>query len=177
MILAIVGMPGAGKSSACKYLASKGFSLLRFGDETDRGVKAQGLALTEDNERKYRENLRQQLGMAAYAIKIEPRLREALKSHVMVVLDGLYSWEEYVYLQPKFSDLKLVAIYTRPEIRYRRLAARPVRPLTPAKARERDIAEIEVSHKAGPIAIADYLIDNNGDLSQLHSQLNQLFTP
>ena len=114
--------------------------------------------------------------MAAYAIKIEPRIRQLLSTSKVesIILDGLYSWEEYVYLQPKFPNLKLIAIYARPEVRYRRLAVRAVRQLTPEQARARDIAEIEVSHKAGPIAIADYLVDNNGSLDQLHCQLNDL---
>ncbi|PIP52420.1 dephospho-CoA kinase [Candidatus Beckwithbacteria bacterium CG23_combo_of_CG06-09_8_20_14_all_47_9] len=167
-------MAGAGKSEACRYLAAKGFPVLRFGDETDRGLRLQGLSLKEENERKYRENLRQELGMAAYAIKIEPRINEALKNQQSIILDGLYSWEEYVYLQPKFPGLKLIVIYARPQIRYRRLAVRAVRQLTPRQARARDIAEIEVSHKAGPIAIADYLVDNNGSLDQLHYQLDHL---
>jgi len=167
-------MAGAGKSEACRYLAAKGFPVLRFGDETDRGLHLQGLSLKEENERKYRENLRQELGMAAYAIKIEPRINEALKNQQSIILDGLYSWEEYVYLQPKFPGLKLIVIYARPQVRYRRLAVRAVRQLTPRQARARDIAEIEVSHKAGPIAIADYLVDNNGSLDQLHYQLDHL---
>lgn len=171
-------MSGAGKSEACAYLASKGFSVLRFGDETDRGLRLQGLSLKEENERAYRENLRKELGMAAYAIKIEPRIRQLLSTSKVesIVLDGLYSWEEYVYLQPKFPQLKLVAVYTRPGLRYERLSKRAVRRLTSEQARQRDIAEIEKTHKAGPIAIADYLIDNNGDLTTLHDQLNKLMS-
>ncbi|OGD61859.1 hypothetical protein A3I57_01645 [Candidatus Beckwithbacteria bacterium RIFCSPLOWO2_02_FULL_47_23] len=169
-------MAGAGKSEACTYLASKGYPVLRFGDETDRGLRLQGLSLQEDNERKYRESLRKELGMAAYAIKIEPRIRQVLSTSKVesIILDGLYSWEEYLYLQPKFPQLKLLAIYARPEVRYRRLAVREVRRLTPEQARARDIAEIEAVHKAGPIAIADFLIDNNGSLDQLHRQLDSL---
>ena len=169
-------MAGAGKSEACAYLASKGYPVLRFGDATDRGLRLQGLSLKEENERKYRENLRQELGMAAYAIKIEPRIRQLLSTSKVesIILDGLYSWEEYLYLMPKFPQLKLLAIYARPEVRYRRLAVREVRRLTPEQARARDIAEIESIHKAGPIAIADFLIDNNGDLDQLHRQLDSL---
>ena len=174
MILAVVGMAGAGKSEACNYLASKGYPVLRFGDETDRGLKLQGQTLNEANERAYRENLRKELGMAAYAIKIEPRIRQLSTSKVeSIILDGLYSWEEYLYLMPKFPELKLVAIYARPEVRYHRLSVRALRQLTPEQARARDIAEIEEIHKAGPIAIADYLVDNNGDLDQLHRQLDQ----
>lgn len=169
-------MAGAGKSEACAYLASKGYPVLRFGDETDRGLRLQGLSLKEENERVYRENLRKELGMAAYAIKIEPRIRQQLSTSKVesIILDGLYSWEEYLYLMPKFPRLKLVCVFARPEVRYERLAKRSVRRLTPEQARARDIAEIEKVHKAGPIAIADYLVDNNGDLDQLHRQLDSL---
>ncbi|MBU2051625.1 dephospho-CoA kinase, partial [Patescibacteria group bacterium] len=140
-----------------------------------RGVTLQGQTLNEANERVYRENLRKELGMAAYAIQIEPRIRAAFHPGVeCIVLDGLYSWEEYLYLIPKFPGLKLVAIYARPELRYQRLAKREVRRLTPEQAKARDIAEIEKVHKAGPIAIADFLIDNNGNLDQLHLQLDSL---
>lgn len=167
-------MPGAGKSISCEFFQTKGYPVLRFGDETDRGLKEQGLPLTEENERQYRENLRKELGMAAYAVKIEPRIKETLKSHDLVVLDGLYSWEEYLYLKPKFPRLMLVAIYARPEIRYQRLAARSVRRLTLEQARQRDIAELENLNKAGPIAIADYLITNNQDKLKLFQKLDNL---
>ena len=40
--------------------------------------------------------------MAAMAIKIEPRILEAAKNNSFVVLDGLYSWEEYVFFKEHF---------------------------------------------------------------------------
>jgi len=177
VVLAIVGMPGAGKSVACDYLAKKGYSVLRFGDATDQGVKEQGLPLNEENERAFREKLRQELGMAAYAIKIEPRINETLHSGVAIaVLDGLYSWEEYEYLIGKFPELKLLAVYAQPEIRYERLEKRTVRPLSREEARARDVAEIKNLNKGGPIAIADYLVTNNLDEAALIVQLDQVLT-
>ncbi len=172
--MAIVGMPGSGKSVAGGYLAKKGFPVLRFGDATDKGLKEQGLPETEENERAYREKLRQELGMAAYAIKIEPRINQVLATAPLVVLDGLYSWEEYEYLIGKFPELKLLAVYARPEIRYERLAGRPVRPLSRQQARARDMAEIKNLNKGGPIAVADYLVTNNADESSLYGQLDQV---
>lgn len=160
MIIAIVGMPGAGKSIAADFFRNKGFPVLRFGDQTDIGLKEQGLPLTEANERKYREDLRRQFGMAAMAIKIEPRIREAAKSSNSIVLDGLYSWEEYIYLKEKFPQMKLLCIWAPPNIRYERLTKRPVRPLTLEESKSRDKAEIENLNKGGPIAIADNLIKN-----------------
>lgn len=175
MIIAIVGMPGAGKSIAADFFRSKGLPVLRFGDQTDIGLKEQGVPLTEANERKYREDLRRELGMAAMAIKIEPRIQKALEVSNRVVLDGLYSWEEYVYLKEKFSDLKLLCIYAPPEIRYSRLGARPVRPLGRKEAEGRDYAEIENLNKGGPIAIADNLIKNERSEEHFIGKLETYF--
>lgn len=175
-LIAIVGMPGAGKSIAADFFRGKGLPVLRFGDQTDIGIKEQGLPLIEVNERKYREDLRAELGMAAMAIKIEPRILSAAKDHSVIVLDGLYSWEEYTYLIKKFSQLQLLCVYAKPETRYDRLSKRPVRPLTRREARSRDIAEIENLNKGGPIAIADYLINNeSNDPNELEQALKKFY--
>ncbi len=169
-LVAIVGMPGAGKSVAAAFFSSKSIPILRFGDQTDIGLKEHGLPRNEKNERWYREKLRQDLGMAAMAIKIEPRINREYQTNNIVVLDGLYSWEEYIYLKNKFPELQLLCIYASPDIRYRRLESRLVRPLTLKEAESRDIAEIENLHKGGPIAIADYLIVNNSSDQRIFSK-------
>jgi len=174
IIISVIGMPGAGKSIACQHFSQKNIPILRFGDQTDIGVKQQGLPLTEVNERRYREKLRQELGMAAYAIKIEPRINQALKQSPLVILDGLYSWEEYLYLKDKFPQLYLLAIYAQPTIRYQRLTTRKVRPLTLKQARERDINELKNLNKAEPIAMADYLATNNQTPDKLYKQLDDI---
>lgn len=176
-LIAIVGMPGAGKSLVADFFRKKGIPVLRFGDQTDIGLKELGLPLTEKNERMYRESIRKELGMAAMAVKIEPRIVSAARDHSVIVLDGLYSWEEYTYLSKQFSQLRLLCIYAPPEIRYERLARRPVRPLTREEARGRDIAEIENLNKGGPIAIADALINNEtNDPADLERSLEALFS-
>ncbi len=162
-LVAIVGMAGSGKSVASDFFRSKGVAVLRFGDQTDLGLKEAGLPRTEEHERSYREKIRNELGMAAMAIKIEPRIREAAKASEIVVLDGLYSWEEYVFLKEKFPQMQILCIWTPPLLRYERLRTRKERPLTTAEATMRDISEIENLHKGGPIAIADHLIINDAD--------------
>lgn len=174
IIIAFVGMAGSGKSEAVKYIAGKNISSIRFGDATDEGLREQGLELTEVNERAFREALRKELGMAAYAIKAEPKIQELLKTQNVIVLDGLYSWEEYVYLIEKFPSLIVVQVYTQREIRYQRLATRAVRPLASKEAKARDVAEIQELHKGGPIAIADYLLTNNTTMEEFMKQINEL---
>src|SRR5690348_3276822 len=107
-LIAIVGMPGAGKSVAAEFFRGKGIPVLRFGDQTDITLKELGLERNEKNERFVREKLRQDFGMAAMAVKIEPRIMDAAKTHASIVLDGLYSWEEYVYLKKIFPHIQLL---------------------------------------------------------------------
>ncbi|MBU1085578.1 MAG: AAA family ATPase [Candidatus Beckwithbacteria bacterium] len=176
IVIAIVGMAGSGKSISCAHFKSLGYPILRFGDQTDIGLKELGLSLIEANEKKYREDLRKNYGMKAYAVKIEPRIIKAFKKSDIVFLDGLYSWEEYTYLKSKFSNFFLICIYARPAVRYQRLVKRLIRPLTKKDAYQRDIAELVNLHKGGPIAMADFLIKNNKQTKKLFDKLTDTLT-
>jgi dephospho-CoA kinase len=170
-VVSIVGMTGSGKSEAAAMFRGKGFTPVRFGDITDDEVKKLGLALTEANERPVRERLRKEHGMAAYAILSRPRIDAALKnSHVVV--DGLYSWEEYTYLKDQYgADFIVVAVWASPQTRYKRLGSRKIRPLTPEAAAGRDRAEIENLNKGGPIVMADYTVLNESGMADLKRQV------
>ena len=67
--IAIVGLPGSGKTEAADFFRKQGYTVLRFGDQTDLGLKELGLPLTEANEREYRERIRKELGMAAMPLE------------------------------------------------------------------------------------------------------------
>ena len=175
IILAFVGMPGAGKSEATKYLFKKGFPFVRFGQFTEDVIKEANLPLNTENERIFREKLRQEFGMEAFAVKAKPKLDELIKTHDFVVIDGLYSWEEFTYLKKYFDFLKLISIYAEPQIRYERLSKRLVRPIALKDSYERDVREIEKLNKGGPIAIADFcLINNSSDISDLYKNIENV---
>lgn len=174
-VLAIVGMPGAGKSEVAQMFTEKGFFLVRLGKETEEGLIARGLLLTPENERMYREELRGKLGMAAYAIKAKPKIDALFTTAQRIVVDGLYSWEEYLYLKEAYPGLLILAVLTERAIRYERLSTRGARPFSKEEAKKRDIDEIEKVNKAGPIAIADYFIENNGTRKELRQKVEALF--
>ncbi len=171
-VIAIVGMPGAGKSEAANFFSEKGASILRFGTIIEEGIKEESLERTPETESYYREKIRKELGMAAVAIKMLPKIQNALDSESQVILDGLYSWEEYVFLKDKISSLLLLCIYAKPSIRYERLHDRKVRSFTKEEARARDINELEKTNKGGPIAFSDYLIKNETTREDLHQALD-----
>ncbi len=173
-VVSIVGMTGSGKSEVARLFSEKGFTAVRFGDITDEEVKKLGLKLNEANERKAREMLREKYGMGAYAELNLPRIDAALKAS-NVVVDGLYSWEEYTYLKNRYKDgFIVVAVWSSPKARYARLGSRKVRPLTPQEAASRDSAEIENLNKGGPIAMADYTILNDSSLSDVKRQVERI---
>jgi dephospho-CoA kinase len=173
-VVAIVGMTGSGKSEVARLFELAGYVRVRFGDITDLEVEKRGLRLNETSERFVREALRTEHGMAAYAKLNIPRIDKALEKS-NVVVDGLYSWEEYILLKKKYGEqFSLVAVWASPRKRYFRLSVREVRPLTRKEAEARDKAEIENLNKGGPIAMADYTLMNESSKANLARQTKRL---
>lgn len=183
--IAIVGMAGAGKSVVSDELIKRNYQFFRFGQITMDILKERGLEPTEENEKAIREGVREEHGMAAYAILNLPKIDNFLKKG-NVVGDGLYSWDEYKVLKEKFKEqLHVLAVYAPPQVRYARLAGRKLtagdknlrfRPMTEEQARSRDFAEIENIAKAGPIAMADFTLVNTTSLEDLKEQLENFLT-
>lgn len=173
-MVAIVGMAGAGKSEVARVFEGHGFKKVRFGDITDEELKDRGLETNEENERYIRQQLRKEHGMAAYAKLNLPRIDSSLKSS-NVVVDGLYSWEEYILLKEYYGgQFTTVAIWASPATRHARLARRAERPLMLEEAASRDKSEIENSNKGGPIAIADFTILNEASLEELEKETERV---
>ncbi len=169
-VVALVGMAGSGKSEVSRVFENHGFVRVRFGDVTDGEMKKRNLEPCESSERFCREILRQEHGMAAYAILNQPRIDAALKS-ADVVADGLYSWEEYLSFKSYYGNkFYVVAVYSSPQKRYQRLTTRADRPLSIEEAASRDKSEIENLNKGGPIAMADFALVNESSLKQLQQQ-------
>ena len=180
-IIAIVGMPGAGKSEVSDFFIKKGFSYVRMGQIAIDEIQKRKLELNEANEKKVREGLRKEHGMAAFAILNLPKIREIAGN---VVIDGVYSWEEYEFFKEKLPGIVFIAVYASPASRYDRLISRAklhnddpdkkYRSFTLAEAKARDTAEIENLNKGGPIAMADYTVVNEGTKEDLRKILEEI---
>ena len=175
-LVAIVGMTGAGKSEVARVFEEHGFKKVRFGDITDEELNNRGLEPNEENERSIREDLRKKYGMAAYAKLSLPRIDSSLKSS-SVVVDGLYSWEEYTLLKERYGErLKVLAVWSSPATRHARLAHRAKRALTLKEAASRDRSEIENINKGGPIAMADLAILNENSVEKLKRETERVLS-
>lgn len=184
-LICIVGMAGSGKSAVSEYLKSKKkFGYVRFGQVVLDKVKELGEKPSESLERKIREELRDEHGMAVIA-KLNATKIDLLIKESSVIADGLYSWEEYLFLKEKYNDdLIIIAVYSAPKLRYDRLENRAqkhgpdpdlkYRSFSQAESKARDYAEIENLHKAGPIAMVDYTLINNGTIENLYGQIDNV---
>ncbi|MFC3146471.1 AAA family ATPase [Piscinibacterium candidicorallinum] len=173
-MIALVGLAGSGKSEAGKVLQALGYTVVYFGGAVLEEVRRRGLEVTAENEREVREDLRRQHGMAAMAILKLPEIERVQAQGAKVAVDGLYSFAEYELLRERLGHrLKLIAIHTPRALRYQRLAARAVRPLSPEQIDQRDYFEIKNLDKGGPIAIADVHLVNAADAETLHRRVEE----
>ena len=176
IIVAVVGMTGAGKSEVTQFFLDRNFKRVYLGDVTFEEMKRLGLEITPDNERMVRESLRAQNDMAIYAKKSLDKIKKYYDNGENVVIESMYSWSEYKFFKEIFKDdFKVLAIVTNRDIRAKRLGVREIRPLTDEQVTKRDYTEIENIEKGGPIAIADFYMENNNDLGKLKESSKKFF--
>ena len=175
-ILAIVGMCGSGKSTLIEYLTERGVPKVYFGGVVLNAVKEAGLEINPENERMIREKLRAEEGKDFVVNRVLEETKKLIEAgQKRIVLDGLYSWTEYSILRKEFpTEMTVVAVVMPKAMRRKRLVERLVRPLTPEESAMRDKTEIENLEKGGPIAIADYYLDNSGSVTELHESFAKL---
>lgn len=173
LVLAIVGLPGAGKTEATNFVVNKyGWPKVYLGQAVIDEVKNRGQEINEANERAVREELRAKGGIGVLADLNLPKINELLKTANVVVIESHYSWEEYLIFKKEYGEqFKVLAIFSSPLQRVARLSSRPERPLTASEVESRDYSQIENLHQAGPIARADYTIVNEGSLEELYKNL------
>jgi len=175
-ILAFVGLAGSGKSTAVDHFTKKGYPKVYFGGVILDAMKEAGIEINPENEKKFREELREKHGKDVVVNRIIEQIRGLADSgQHHVIADGLYTWTEYKIMKSAFpGELTLVAIVAPRHLRYHRLSQREIRPLTSTEAYERDQSEIENLEKGGPIAISDHYVVNDGDMETFESALEQL---
>jgi len=177
VVIAVVGMAGSGKSEVVKVLEEKGFKRFYFGGIVVEATKKKYGKRTEQLERKVRLSLRKKYGMAAMALLSLDYIQQDIESGKNVVIDGLYSWDEFKILKEKFKDsFYLISVHLDFKTRAKRIVSRAVRPYSTEDLQKRDYSEIEESAKGGPIAYGDFHYVNSHNLKHLQEWVNKLTT-
>lgn len=175
VILVLTGLPGAGKSEASQYFAGKKIPVISLGKVTNDYIDKHKLEHTEENHKKIREDLRVKYGREAFAVLNESKIKKALEKNIIVVVEGMRSWEEYIYLKKQFAKAKIVILtmYADKEIRYKRAEERRYR--KGLGGEERDINELVGANMGNTIAFCDYLVENNGLVEDLRDKLENIY--
>ena len=103
-IIAFVGMCGSGKSTAIEVLTKQNIPKVYFGGVILNAIKEAGLEITPENEKRFREELRQKEGKDFIVNRVVKDTKSLIEAgQKRVVLDGLYSWTEYKILRKEFQ--------------------------------------------------------------------------
>jgi dephospho-CoA kinase len=174
-IIAIVGLHGSGKTEAANYFRRKKIPIVTFGEIVSDLVDKKKLKHTEELHRKIRNDLRQKYGKEAFAFLNLDKVKKSLKKNTTVIIDGLRSWEEYVYLKKHLLGIKiyLVVLYAYKELRYKRIKSRKYK--SEVYGKNRDWSEIFESNMGPTIASADFLIENNSTKEDFYDKLEHVF--
>jgi dephospho-CoA kinase len=174
-VIAVVGLPGAGKTEATTRFVKHQFVRVGFNDIFYEEFDRWGLERNETNEQFVRVEMRNKLGRTILAERALPVIEEALHGGKHVLIESLYSWWDYSFLKERLGEcFKILAIYAPPALRYARLAVRPERPYSAEVAHSRDYAQIDSLQQAGPIVMADWTIQSTGTKEELHAAVDTL---
>ena len=172
-VVGVAGMPGAGKTEAVRFAEQNGCGVIVMGDEVRQEAKKRGLAPTPENLGRLMLELREKEGPAVIARRCIPKIM-ALPKRVVVV-DGVRSLAEVREFRKHFPSFKIIAVHASPEVRFQRLFSRR-RSDDPEKWEsfiERDLRELEVG-LGDIIAVADYMIVNEGGKEELKDAVNRI---
>ena len=174
-MIALVGMPGSGKTDAANYLKRKGLPVITFGKIVNDYIKNNNLPHDEKSHQQVRMALRKKYGQEAMAVLNADKITKALKKNLIVVIDGMRSWEEYEFIKKHFPRIKIfiVALYADKEMRYQRISKRKHR--SKLYGQLRDVNELNSTHMGATIAYADYLIKNNFSVEEFHDKIEEVY--
>ncbi|MDO9027275.1 MAG: AAA family ATPase, partial [Candidatus Roizmanbacteria bacterium] len=174
-IIALVGLPGSGKTDAADFFKRKNLPVTSFGKTINDYINQKNLPHNEETHKKVREETRKKYGKEALAILNIEKIKQALKNNSIIIIEGMRSWEEYLYLKKEFPKVKLVIVclYTDKNLRYKRISKRNNR--SDHYGEERDINEIVGVNMGPTIAYADYLIKNNYSLKDFYDKLELVY--
>jgi dephospho-CoA kinase len=158
LIVAITGMPGAGKSTAAKALESRGFKRIVMGDVIRDETRRRGLEPSEKDTAKVMLELREKYGPGAVA-EVCVRLLGTMKEQA-VVIDGIRSPAE-VEVFARVGKVRLIAIHASRERRFKLLRerGRGDAPTSRGSFDERDKRELSIG-VGDAVALADESLSN-----------------
>ena len=121
MIIGLTGKNAAGKGELAEHLKSKGFAYFSLSDALRDEATKQGLDHSRDVLIKLGTEMREKLGNAILAVKINEKIRQLQNKDIVV--DSIRNPGEIEELR-KNNNLILIGVHTDSKIRFERLVRR-----------------------------------------------------
>jgi dephospho-CoA kinase len=173
-VLGIVGMPGSGKSEAAMIGRDYGFNIVVMGDVIRNEVARRHLEPDPENVGRIMLELRQLHGPSIVAQLCLQHIAEA--GYDQIIIEGIRSMAEVTEFKTQFPQFTILAIHSSPSTRLQRILNRGRS--DDANAHQffidRDQRELHVGI-GSVIALADYVVINEGILPEFHNQIHQFF--
>lgn len=177
MIIAFVGMPGAGKSVAIEAVKAQGIPVIHLRPVVEEECRKRKLPVDNRNLRGVAADLRLTYGRDVVVKRAVAEIDLAYKKG-HVVLDSLKSPEELSYLRGRGYEVALIAVHASPSMRFERIKARGLA-WDPKKRDEFDWRDqMELAWGLGSlIALADTMLVNEGKPESIVSAVKQFLAP
>jgi len=164
-VIAMSGMPGAGKGIASQAGKQLGFDVFVLGDVIREETERRGLDPTPQNMGTVMLDIRAKEGPAVVARRLMSKIEQSKAS--TVIIEGIRSLHELNEIRTKYEVVPL-AIHASPKTRFERLLSRNRSddPKTWETFQERDFRELDVG-LGHVLALADIVLVNEGNISEL----------
>lgn len=177
-IIALVGMPGSGKSEASKVASDLNIPIISMGDI----IREEVIRLNKDPKLcgNIASDLRSKEGLDAIAKRCAPKIQKLIdsKEYSIIIIDGIRGIDEIKYFGNVFHQkiiLILVSIDTSIESRFRRILDRKREDdmITIEKLKQRDQKELKWGMKEA-IKKANIIIENNTTLEDFKIKVKKI---
>lgn len=178
MIIAITGMPMAGKASIRKTFENMGCPTFTMSDAVREEAKKRNFQIDKESMREFATAIRKEHGRGIVAELCVPHLKELLKKEELIIVDGVRSPEEpEVFKQHFGEDFVLVCVWAPFKLRVQRLGGQDRQGRDDEVTDEEELKNRdrkELGWGLGEvIAEADYLITNIGSKEDVEHDLNR----
>lgn len=172
--VAVCGMPGSGKGEFANIIAANGVPVRSMGDMIRAEVKSRGIDGGPTIYGEVAADLRAKYGEDVLAVRLADEVTELLKSHPIVLIEGMRGTAEYDIFSSRWApNFSSIAITANQEVRFKRTQERGR-----SEDGDRKQFEIREAREAGwglytLIENADFSLNNESSLEDLVRDANQ----
>ncbi|MBG45529.1 MAG: dephospho-CoA kinase [Euryarchaeota archaeon] len=173
LVIAVSGLPAAGKGEFATILAATGIPVRSMGDMVRAEVRARGIPEAPHVFGEVASDLRAEHGDDVLAHRLVSAVDELLASNSIVLIEGLRGTAERDVFEKHWGDsFKVVAIIASKQLRFERVQSR-------ARSEDGDLSDLEKRDQRETgwgldtiIEQAEISFSNEGELEHLQSEVS-----